>query len=77
MYHYLWNTGKEAAGKVAKISKETGIPLFLADFPVPQPFMDYPSYDEGAAILANLKAIYSIRPISRQELEVISKAFLS
>jgi hypothetical protein len=70
--HYLWNTGALSQRLADAVAEETGIPLFLADHPIPQQYAVGCSYDEGAAILGGYIALCSNRPLTENERNIVS-----
>lgn len=71
---YLWNTGALSHRLAELVRNETGIPLFVADHPVPQDYENgmSDSYDEGAAIMGGYVALCSEREVTTRERELLS-----
>jgi hypothetical protein len=74
---YLWNVGRQAEKFVEAMREETGLPIFLADHPVPQEFSNREGYDEGVCILQDLVALCSERTLTSREYEKASKWWVS
>jgi hypothetical protein len=74
---YLWNTGKQSEKFVEQMVAETGLPIFMADHPVPQEHSTREGYDEGVCILQDLVALCSERKLTKAEYEKASKWWVS